>query len=396
MLSLRSLFLQHVGQTSPFPVGLEVARAKGVRIYGIDGREYIDLVSGVSVSNTGHCHAQIVDAITKQTESYMHLMVYGEFIEQPQVKFAKALSDLLPYPLQSVYFVNSGSEAIEGAMKLAKRFTGRRQILAFENAYHGSTQGALSIYGGRELNKSVQPLLPEIGFLKFNQFESIEKITRQTACVVMELIQSEAGIIWADQKFVKAIRQKCNETGTLLVIDEVQTGFGRSGKLFAFEHFDIIPDIICTAKAMGGGMPLGAFIASKGIMDCLTYNPVLGHITTFGGHPVSCAAGLAALEVLFDEKLLENQQQKGQLFIDHLKHPSVKKINGNGLFMGVELDHQVDIFKFLNHCIECGVISDPFLFHPHAFRIAPPLIINDDEIIEACQRLINAIEKSVA
>jgi acetylornithine/succinyldiaminopimelate/putrescine aminotransferase len=395
MLSLRSLFLQHVGQTSPYPVALEVERAKGVYIYGTNGRGYIDLVSGVSVSNVGHSHPKVVRAIQDQAETYMHLMVYGEFIEQPQVKFAKAISDLLPDPLQSIYFVNSGSEAVEGAMKLAKRVTGRKRILAFENAYHGSTQGALSIYGGEELNKAVQPLLPNIGFLKYNHFEYLDQISEQTACVVMELIQSEAGIIWADKSFITALREKCNKTGTLLVIDEVQTGFGRTGKLFAFEHFGIVPDILCTAKAMGGGMPIGAFISSKEMMDTLTVSPALGHITTFGGHPVSCSSGLAALEVLLDEKLMENHQAKGQLFVNNLKHPAIKKFNGNGLFMGVELDERIDIFKFLNNCIECGVITDPFLFHPHAFRIAPPLIIQEDEIIEACRRLLCAIEKSI-
>jgi len=388
------LFLQHVGQTSPFPMALEIESARGIYLYDARGKEYIDLVSGVSVSNTGHGHPKVVEAVKKQVDKYMHLMVYGEFIEEPQVQFARKLIEHLPENLESVYFVNSGSEAIEGAMKLAKRVTGRREILAFKNAYHGSTQGALSIYGGDELTKAIQPLLPETGFMEFNSVESLSAISGKTACVVMEVIQGEGGIICAEPDFIKQVRERCNQTGALLVFDEIQTGFGRTGKLFAFEHYQVIPDILCLAKSMGGGMPLGAFISSKKMMDTLTTNPMLGHITTFGGHPVSCAAGLAAFGVILEEELAQKANEKGELFRKLLIHPAIESIRGKGLFFAVELSKTISIQKFFALCIKYGIIFDFFLFSQTAFRIAPPLTITFEEIEMVSQKLLKILDET--
>jgi len=395
MISQRTLFLQHVGQTTTCPMGLEIDHAKGIFIYDKSGRKYIDLVSGVSVSNVGHCHPKVIEAIKEQAEKYMHLMVYGEYIQEPQVNFAKSIIDLLPKSLQSVYFVNSGSEAIEGAMKLAKRVTGRREILAFANAYHGSTQGALSIYGGDELKKAVQPLLPEIDFMEFNQLKTLERITKKTACVVMEVIQAEAGIHVADVEFLKTVRNRCNETGTLLFFDEIQTGFGRTGKMFAFEHYQVVPDILCLAKGMGGGMPIGAFVSSKSVMDTLTNNPALGHITTFGGHPVSCAAGLASLNIIKTESLHIEANIKGQMFRNLLKHKLIDQIRGKGLFLAVEMNPNVDMNKFFKICLSKGIIYDFFLFTQTAFRIAPPLTITSNEIVLVSQLLMEAMNETL-
>lgn len=395
MISQRTLFLQHVGQTSPCPMGLEIERAEGIYLYDSRGKTYIDLVSGVSVSNVGHCHPKVVEAVKTQAEKYMHLMVYGEFIQQPQVNFAKALVDLLPKSFQSVYFVSSGSEAIEGALKLAKRATGRREILAFKNAYHGSTHGALSIYGGTELNKAVQPLLPEVGFMEFNNSESLQLITNKTACVVMEVIQAEAGIIPAKPEFLAAVRERCNQTGTLLVFDEIQTGFGRTGRMFAFEHYQIAPDIICFAKGMGGGMPIGAFVSSKELMDTLTNNPTLGHITTFGGHPVSCAAGLAALNIIKDENLHRKAEEKGELFRKLLQHNAILEIRGKGLFLAIEMIPSFKRDAFFARCLEKGLIYDFFLFSDTAFRIAPPLTITPNEIEKVAGIILQAMNESL-
>lgn len=392
MISQKTLFLQHVGQTTPCPFALEIEKAEGIYLYDTSGKIYIDLISGVSVSNVGHCHPKVVEAVNKQVSKYMHVMVYGEYVQEPQVLFAKKIVDNTPDFFQSVYFVNSGSEAIEGALKLAKRYTGRRQILSFKNAYHGSTHGALSIYGGEDMKSAVQPLLPEVDFMEFNNFESLSKITDKTACVVMEVIQAEGGIIPAKREFIEAVRAKCTQTGTLLIFDEVQTGFGRTGKLFAFEHYGIIPDIFCIAKGMGGGMPVGAFVSSKEIMNTLTFNPALGHITTFGGHPVSCAAGLAALQVILDEQLSEKANAKGQKFIELLKdHPAIDHFRGSGLFIAVELKPEYKIDGFLTKCLEVGLIFDLFLFNRTSFRIAPPLTINDDEIVIVAQKLLEAL-----
>ncbi|WP_372756139.1 aspartate aminotransferase family protein, partial [Labilibaculum sp.] len=322
MITNRQLFLQHVATTSDFPIALEIERAEGIYMYSPEGKPYLDLVSGVSVSNLGHGHPRVRQAIKDQVDKYMHLMVYGEFIETPQVKLAKLLADNLPGNLNSVYFVNSGSEANEGAMKLAKRYTGRSEIIHFTRSYHGSTHGALSVLCDEEMKNAFRPLLPDIRMIEFGELADLDQITERTACVILEPIQSEGGMIIPSKEYIQTLRKRCTEMGALLIFDEVQMGFGRTGKLFAFEHFDVVPDILCLAKSMGGGMPIGAFISSKEILDSFKSKPMLGHITTFGGHPVCCAAANAALEVLLEENIVADVQRKGELFVSLLKdHP---------------------------------------------------------------------------
>ncbi|MCD4794214.1 MAG: aspartate aminotransferase family protein [Bacteroidales bacterium] len=393
MITNRQLFFRHVGQTSQAPIALEITKAEGIYLYDVTGKKYIDLVSGVSVCNVGHRHPKVVQAIKDQLDKYMHLMVYGEYIQSPQVKYAKLLTDNLPEKLNSVYFVNSGSEAVEGAMKLAKRYTGRHEIIAFKNAYHGSTHGALSLMNNEELTQAFRPLVPSISFLNFNDVSQLHKITEKTAGVIIEAIQAEGGIIPAKQEFMTKLRERCNKTGTLLIIDEIQTGFGRTGKLFAFEHYNIVPDIIAIAKGMGGGMPIGAFVADKDVLNSLTYEPTLGHITTFGGHPVSAVAALASLEVLTENNLIQEANRKGKIYIDALKdHPKVKSVRGKGLFLAFELAGSDAVEKVINKGIELGFISDPFLFDNTRFRIAPPLTITDDEIYESIGLVREALE----
>lgn len=393
MISNRQLFLQHVATTSDYPISLEIERAEGIYMYSPEGKRYIDLVSGVSVSNLGHGHPKVRQAVKDQVDKYMHLMVYGEFIETPQVKLAKLLADNLPEKLNSVYFVNSGSEANEGAIKLAKRYTGRSEIIHFKNAYHGSTHGALSVLGDEEMKNAYRPLLPDVRQIEFDNISDLQKITKETACVILEPIQSEAGLIIPSQEFLTTLRERCDETGALLIFDEVQMGFGRTGKLFAFEHFNVVPDILTLAKAMGAGMPIGAFIAEKSILDSFKSNPMLGHITTFGGHPVSCAAALAGLEVLLEDKIIEDVDRKAELFISLLKdHPLVKGFRKKGLFIAVNVENQEIMLEIMKHAYELGIVMDPFLFYPGAFRIAPPLVITDEEIKDACQLLIQAMD----
>ncbi|HKL08051.1 MAG TPA: aspartate aminotransferase family protein [Bacteroidales bacterium] len=395
MISQRQLFLQHVGQTSDFPLQLEIEHAEGIYMYSPDGKSYIDLISGVSVSNVGHLHPNVVKAVQNQAEKFMHLMVYGEYIQSPQVEYAKLLTNLLPENLSSVYFVNSGSEAIEGALKLAKRYTGRTEIVAFKNAYHGSSHGALSVMGNEAFKNAFRPLLPDIRFLDFNDEKSLEQITDKSACVLIEPIQGEGGIRLPENDYLQKLRKKCDETGTLLIFDEIQTGFGRTGSLFALQEFDVVPDIMTIAKGMGGGMPIGAFVSSNEIMSAFKTNPILGHITTFGGHPVSCAAAVASLKTIVDEKLCEKVKQKGQLFRDLLIHPEIKEIRGVGLFMAVELKNFDQVKKVIDIAVSKGLVTDWFLFHDSAFRIAPPLIIDEKQIKEACNILLEAIDESV-
>jgi acetylornithine/succinyldiaminopimelate/putrescine aminotransferase len=392
MMNNRELFFRHLGISSQSPVALEISHAKGIYLYDEKGKEYIDLISGVSVSNTGHSHPQIISAITGQINKYMHLMVYGEYIQSPQVQLAKALTDLLPDNLDSVYFVNSGSEAIEGALKLAKRFTGRSEIVAFNNAYHGSTHGALSITGNELLKNSFRPLLPDIRFLEFNNFDDLVNITEGTSCVIAEAIQAEAGVILPFSGYLKALADRCHETGTLMILDDVQMGFGRTGKLFSFENFDFVPDILVLAKGMGGGMPIGAFISSKNIMNTLTFEPELGHITTFGGHPVCSAAALANLKILSEGKIFIDAQEKGKLFKSELKnYHHIKDIRQFGLLLGIDLAFDTLAEKLLKAFLSNGLLSDRFLFRPNAFRIAPPLNISFSEI----EKAISQIKKSL-
>lgn len=390
-ITQRQLFFNHLAQTSETPLALEIEKAEGIYLTDVSGKRYMDLISGISVSNVGHRHPKVLAAIHHQLEKYMHLMVYGEFIQSPQVQLAKLLSDHLPENLSSSYFVNSGSEAIEGAMKLAKRFTGRTEIISFKNAYHGSTHGSLSIMGNEEFKNAFRPLLPDIRHIEYNKISDLKQITTTTACVIIETIQGEAGAIIPQNDFLKFLKKRCNEVGALLVADEIQCGFGRTGKLFAFEHYNFIPDILCLAKGMGGGMPIGAFISSKRIMDSLTNNPHLGHITTFGGHPVSCAASAATLTVLLEEKLIEQVENKEKLFRSLLKHPRIKSINGKGLLLAIEFESYELNKKIIDKCIEKGVITDWFLFNSHSMRIAPPLTITEEEITKACQIILECI-----
>jgi acetylornithine/succinyldiaminopimelate/putrescine aminotransferase len=394
MLSARDLFLKNLAQTSDSPLQLEVEKAEGVYLFDTNGKRYFDLISGISVSNIGHCNPVVVNAINSQVSKYMHLMVYGEFIQQPQVALAKRLTDLLPSSLSNVYFVNSGSEAVEGAMKLAKRFTGRSEIISFKNAYHGSTQGSLSIMGNEEFKQSFRPLLPNINHIEFNSFSDLNFITTSTAAVFIEPVQGEAGVRIPAEGFLKSLREKCNETGTLLVFDEIQTGMGRTGHMFAFQKYGVLPDILLLAKALGGGMPLGAFISSKEIMSTLSYNPVLGHITTFGGHPVSCAAALGALSVLSENKIVETVEHKSELFQSLLtKHKAVLEIRRSGLLIAVELGAFEKVLTFIKYALEEGVITDWFLFCNTAVRIAPPLTITNDQIREVCSSLLRVLNR---
>lgn len=383
--TIRQLFLQHVGQTSPAPLALHITKARGAKMWDANGKEYIDLIGGISVCNVGHCHPKVVEAIKKQADDYLHIMVYGELIESPQVQYAHLLTQYLPLSLNAVFFTASGTEATEGAMKLAKRATGRTQIISFKNSYHGSTQGALSLMGSEYWQQAFRPLLPGVLQLRYNVFEDLENINEQTACVVAETIQAEAGVNVPDKKWMQALRNKCTETGALLVLDEIQCGFGRNGSLWAFEQFNIVPDILLLGKALGGGMPLGAFIADKKLMDCFTNNPVLGHINTFGGHPVCCAAGMAAMQVLVTEKLWETVAEKEQLFKKRLVHPKIKKINSCGLMMALYFEDFNNNKKIIDACIAHGLFTDWFLFAPEALRIVPPLNISNEEIETACK-----------
>jgi acetylornithine/N-succinyldiaminopimelate aminotransferase len=391
-MTSRQLFLQHVGQTSEAPLCLEIIKAEGSKLWDKEGKEYIDLIAGISVCNVGHRHPKVIEAIKNQLDSYLHIMVYGELVESPQVMYAKKLTEHLPPSLNSIFYTASGSEATEGAMKLAKRHTGRTQIISFKNSYHGSTQGALSIMGDEYWKNAFRPLLPDILQLDYNSFEDIEKISTKTACVIAETIQAEAGVIVPQKEWITALRKRCNKTGTLLVLDEIQCGFGRNGTLWAFELFDVEPDILLLGKALGGGMPLGAFIADKKIMDSLTNNPVLGHINTFGGHPVSCAAGLAAFNVLLEEKMIDAVKQKNELFVSLLHHPKIKTVRSCGLMLAVEFENFPVNKKVIDALIERGVFTDWFLFASNCLRIVPPLIITDREIKDACASLLNVLQ----
>jgi acetylornithine/succinyldiaminopimelate/putrescine aminotransferase len=394
MLTDRQLFLNHLAQTSAEPLMLEITRADGVYLYGPCGEKYTDLISGVSVSNTGHRHPAVIEAIREQTEKYLHLMVYGELVQNPQVSYAAYLTSFLPETLGSVYFVNSGSEAVEGALKLAKRFTGRSRLIYFENAYHGSTHGAMSVQGSEFFRNAYRPLLPDTLCLRFNNTGDLEKIDEHSACVIVEPVQSEAGVIEPEGSFLKELRDRCTQTGSLLIFDEAQTGLGRTGSMFAFEKYKVVPDILVLAKALGGGMPLGAFIASQKIMSCLVSRPHLGHITTFGGHPVCCAAGLASMKIISGEKLHGQAIVKESLFREKLKHPVIREVRGSGLLLAVELAGS-DLVKYvISNAPRHGLLLDYFLFCETAFRIAPPLTIRTDEIEDACTKLNDLLDEA--
>jgi acetylornithine/N-succinyldiaminopimelate aminotransferase len=387
MLTNRQLFLLNLGQTTSAPLMLEIEKAEGIFMYGPSGEKYFDLISGVSVSNTGHRHPEVVEAVKKQVDLYLHLMVYGEMIQNPQVRYAARLAEHLPHSLRTCYFVNSGSEAVEGALKLARRFTGRSRIVYFVNGYHGSTLGALSVQGSETYRNAFRPLLPDTWQIPFNDFSSLESIDSKTACVIVEPVQAEAGVIYPAKGFLEEIRKRCSDNGALLIFDEVQTGFGRTGKMFAIDRFKVVPDILVLAKALGGGMPLGAFISSEEIMSSLISNPQLGHITTFGGHPVCCAAGLASFEVIIREDLAGLCEEKSDKFKKELRHPLISEVRGEGLLLAVQLDTPGRVQYVISHAPEHGLILDYFLFCNNAFRIAPPLIISNEEIVTACNLL---------
>ncbi len=392
-ISLRSLFLHHVAQTSPYPPMLEVDRAEGVFLYDVQGKQYLDFISGISVSNVGHCHPKVVEAIRLQSERYMHVMVYGEFVQSPQVKLAQAISSVLPNNLDSVYFVNSGAEATEGALKLAKRVTGRTELIGFKNAYHGSTHGALSMMGSEFFKQAFRPLLPDVRHLAFGNFDDLSLITKRTAAVLVEPIQGEAGVIVPSQIWLESLRDRCNETGTMLIFDEIQTGFGRTGSFFAFQQYHVVPDILLMAKGMGGGLPIGAFVSSKEHMNALTHSPILGHITTFGGNAVCCAASLAVLELLINSDLIEQVPEKEKLIRTRLQHSAIKQIRGKGLLLALDLGSNETALPVMSRCLELGLITDWFLFADHCLRIAPPLTITHDEIEKGCQLFLQAIRE---
>lgn len=393
MLTNRQLFLQYQAQTSDFPLAIEIERAEGIYMYSPDDKVYMDLISGIGVSNIGHRHPRVCKAIKDQTDSYLHLMVYGEYIQSPQTLLAKALADTLPNSLHSTYFVNSGSEAVEGAMKLAKRHTGRHQIISCVDAYHGSSHGALSLMGNEFFKQSFRPLLPGIRHVRFNNMEDLQYINAQTAAIVIETVQGEAGIRVADEAYFLELRKRCTETGCLLILDEIQAGFGRTGTFWAFEQYGIVPDILVCAKGMGGGMPIGAFISSNEIMACLKTNPILGHITTFGGHPVSCAASLATLQVILEENLCKDVKLKEALFRKKLQHPLIKAIRSKGLMMAVEFENFPQLKTIIDTSIRHGIITDWFLFCDNSMRIAPPLTITFAEIEKACEVILAAIDE---
>lgn len=391
-MNQRELFLRNVAQTSDAPLALEIVRAKDVTLWDVHGKAYLDLISGISVSNIGHSNAEVIEAVKKQAEHYMHIMVYGELIQSPQVQYATELISHLPSTLNSVYFTNSGTEATEGAMKLAKRVTGRTNILAFHNSYHGSTQGALSVMGSEYWRNAFRPLLPGIIHAEYNSMDSIDLIDENLACIIFEPVQAEKGVHAPSFAWMQALRKKCDEKGVMMILDEIQTGFGRTGLLFAFEHFNIVPDILLLGKALGGGMPLGAFIANRSLMDAFTSNPVLGHISTFGGHPVSCAAGLAAFRYLLNNHLINDIEKKSAVFKNKLMHPLIKEFRSYGLLMTIEFESWEINKKIIDLCIERGVFTDWFLFAPNCMRLAPPLIISDQDICKACEIILSACD----
>ena len=393
-MNQRELFLRHVAQTSEIPMlgeDLNIAIAKGVKLTDVNGKIYTDLISGISVSNVGHCHPKVLDAIHHQSQKFMHLMVYGEFNQSPQVNYAKKLTDLLPQKLNSIYYTTSGSEAVEGALKLAKRSTGRTELICFKQAYHGSTHGALSVMGDEYFKTSFRPLLPDVRILEFNDLKALELISKKTAAVIIEPIQGEAGVRKANRDYIKNLRKICDDLGVILIFDEIQTGFGRTGNLFVFEEFDVVPDILLISKGMGGGLPIGAFIASTDLMSNLTKNPILGHINTFGGNALCVAAANACLEIIISENLCSRAKQIENIITTKLKHPLIKEIRIHGALGAIDFYNEVLNMRVIKSCIEKGIICDWFLFCPTAMRIAPPLIITDSELIEALTTIVEVL-----
>jgi acetylornithine/succinyldiaminopimelate/putrescine aminotransferase len=387
-------FLTHLAQTTPFPFLIMVEKAEGVYLFAPDGTRYIDMISGIGVSNVGHRHPKVLEAIRNQLDKHLHVMVYGEYIQSAPNLLAEKLVSLLPSSLNCCYFVNSGTEANEGALKLAKRVTGRSEIVSCRNSYHGSTHGSMSVSGNEIKKRTFRPLLPDVRFINFNETADLNLITNKTACVIMETIQGDAGVRVPSRKYLQAVRKRCSDTGALLILDEIQCGIGRTGTLFAFEQFDIVPDILTTAKAFGGGLPIGAFVSTYENMKMLTHDPMLGHITTFGGNPVCCAAALATLEVIETEKLLTEVESKGQMIEHLLHHPKIKEIRRIGLMFAIDFDSPERVNRIVEYCKQHGVIGYWFLSNPHSFRLAPPLNITENEIKEACGVILKAFENS--
>ena len=388
------IFLNHLAQTNPFPFLIPVERAEGVYLYSPDGKRYLDLISGIAVTNIGHRHPRVVRAIKDQLDKHMHVMTFGEFIQSPSNLLAKKLADLLPASLNCSYFVNSGTEANEGALKLAKRYTGRTEIISFYKSYHGSTHGSLSVSGTEKKKNAFRPLLPDVRFIEFNNIDDLKLISERTAGVIMETIQGDAGVRIPSQKFMKTLRDRCSQTGALLILDEIQSGMGRTGSWFAFQQFDVVPDILTIAKAFGGGLPIGSFVSSKEIMHCLSHSPMLGHITTFGGNPVCCASALATIQVLEEEKIIEQVEAKGKLFESLLQHPKIKELRRTGLMFAVDFETEEQVQRIVKYALDHSVICFWFLSIPNSFRIAPPLTISDSEIREACRVIINAVDQA--
>lgn len=393
-MTSKEIFLQHLAPTSPHPFLIEVEKAEGVYLYSPDGKKYIDMISGIAVSNVGHRHPTVIQAIKAQLDKHLHVMVYGEYIQSASNQLAAKLASLLPPSLHCSYFVNSGTEANEAALKLAKRITGRTELISCKKSYHGSTHGSLSISGNEKKKQAFLPLLPDVRFIEFNNENDLAYITDRTACVIMETIQGDAGVRVPTKKYLQAVRQRCTEVGAVLIFDEIQCGMGRTGKLFAFEHFDVVPDILTIAKAFGGGLPIGAFISSHENMQLLTHNPMLGHITTFGGNPVCCASALATLQVIEEENLLMDVERKGKLIEELLRHPKIKEVRRIGLMFAFDFDTEERVNNIVQYCKAHGVICYWFLSHPNSFRIAPPLTITEEEIKLACAVIKDAIDKS--
>jgi acetylornithine/succinyldiaminopimelate/putrescine aminotransferase len=388
------IFLKNLAPTSPQPFLIPIERAEGVYLYGPDGKKYFDMISGIGVSSLGHRHPKVVKAIKEQVDKHLHVMVYGEYIQSSSNLLSKKLADLLPRNLTCSYFVNSGTEANEAALKLAKRVTGRVEIISCKKSYHGSTHGSLSVSGNEIKKRSFRPLLPGVKFMEYNNINDLSLITDRIACVIMETIQGDAGVRIPSKEYLQAVRRKCDETGALLVFDEIQCGMGRTGKLFAFEHFGVVPDILTIGKAFGGGLPMAAFISSYENMQTLTSHPMLGHITTFGGNPVCCASALATLNVIEEENILKDVEAKGQLIQKLLTHPKVKEVRRMGMMFAFDFDSEDRVNRIVNYCKDHGVICYWFLSHPYSFRLAPPLTITESEIKEACSLILKAIENS--
>ncbi len=393
MLPLHDAFTRHLAQTSPHPLALDIVKAEGCILHDRSGKTFLDLVAGLAVNNVGHRHPKVVQAIKEQCDRYLHVIPYGEFVQEPQVRFAEKLASLLPPSLDRVYFVNSGTEAIEAAVKLAKRVTGRTRLIGCRSSYHGSTHGSLSLTDNEAKKYRNRPLLPDTLHITFNDTKDLELITDDAACVVVEPIQGDAGVRVPYTAWMKALRARCEETGALLVFDEVQTGFGRTGRLFAFQHSGVVPDILVLGKALGGGMPMGAFVSTAARMELLTHDPVLGHITTFGGHPIPCVAGLAALDVLMDEDLVGNAVRMGALFKRLLVHPRIKEVRGEGLMLAVDLGDADLVQRVVLGCLAEGVLGFWFLSCPSAFRIAPPLVITEQQVRQACAVIVRMLDR---